>query len=124
MDTKFPHSRLPLPKWFLAIYMPVQTKTNLAAGLMRHLNVSYRTAWRLKHRVLEGIQNAGDSRRLSEFVRLDDAYLGGQLTGGMSEGGSENNVQFVIAVSTTKDNMPLMVVASGVPGFTNPAIRD
>lgn len=51
--TLFAHSRLPLTKWFLAIYLLVQTKTNLAGlVLMRYLNVCYRTAWRLKHKLL------------------------------------------------------------------------
>lgn len=123
--TLFAHSRLPLTKWFLAIYLLVQTKTNLAAlELMRHLNVCYRTAWRLKHKLLKGMENAETSRRLSGFVQIDDAYLGGELTGGTSGRGSENKVPFVIAVSTTEDDKPLLVVASRLSGFTNQAIRD
>ena len=122
--TLFAHSRLPLTKWFLAIYLLVQTKTNLAAlELTRHLNVCYRTAWRLKHKLLKAMEHAEESRRLAGFVQIDDAYLGGELTGGTPGRGSENKVPFVIAVSTTEDNKPQMVVASRVSGFTREAIE-
>lgn len=105
--------------------MLVQTKTSLAAlELMRHLIECYRTAWRLKHKLLKGMENVEESRRLSGFVQLDDAYLGGELTGGTSGRGSQNKVPFVIAGSTTEDDKPLLVVASRLSGFTHQAIRD
>lgn len=70
------------------------------------------------------MENAETSRRLSGFVQIDDAYLGGELTGGTSGRGLENKVPFDIAVSTTEDDKPLLVVASKLSSFTNQAIRD
>ena len=48
------HSRLPLGKWFLAMYLMTQSKTNIAAlALMRQLGISWRAAWLLKHKLME-----------------------------------------------------------------------
>ena len=76
-------SKVPLSKWFLALYLLTQTKTNLAAlELMRHLGVAYNTAWRMKHKLMEVMIAGEGETKLSGFVQIDDAYLGGELNGG------------------------------------------
>ncbi len=45
--TIFEQTKLPLTKWFLAIYLITQSKSGLSAlGLKREIGVSYNTAWR------------------------------------------------------------------------------
>lgn len=123
VGTLFEHSRLPLTKWFLALYLLTQSKTNVAAlELTRHLDVCSRTAWRLKHKVLKAMENAESGRRLQGLVTLDDAYLGGERNGGKAGRGSENKVPFVLAVSLTKEGHPYQAVASRVTGFTKEAL--
>ncbi|MGH8030945.1 MAG: transposase, partial [Luteimonas sp.] len=52
--TVFDHSKLPLTTWLLAVYLLTQSKNNISAlELKRHLGVCYRTAWRLKHKLIE-----------------------------------------------------------------------
>lgn len=52
--TLFEGTKLPLRTWMLAMHLLTSTKTNLAAlELMRHLGVNYKTAWRLKHKVMQ-----------------------------------------------------------------------
>ena len=54
--TLFHASRLPLTKWFQAIYLITQNKNNISAlSLKRQLGVCYRTAWRVKHKLLEAM---------------------------------------------------------------------
>ena len=54
--TVFADTKLPLTRWFLALYLLVQTKTNLAAlELMRHLGVNYKAAWRIKHKLMQAM---------------------------------------------------------------------
>ena len=49
-------TKLPLTTGFLAIHLLTSTKTNLAAlELKCHLGVSYRTAWRLKHKIMQAM---------------------------------------------------------------------
>ena len=123
--TVFDGTKLPLTTWFLALYLLGQSKTNLSAlELMRHLGVCYRTAWRLKHKLMQAMHEREASRRLDRLVQIDDAYLGGERNGGKEGRGSENKRPFVIAVSTTQDNRPRYVVIDPVPGFTKKALSE
>ena len=73
---------------------------------MRHLGVCYKTAWLIKHKLMEVMREREDSRVLDGRVEIDDAYLGGELAGGKSGRGSENKVPFIAAVQTTPDGQP------------------
>ena len=97
--TLFQGSNLPLTTWFLAIYLVSQAKTGLSAlALKRHLGVSYPTAWLIHHKLMQAMAEREDRYRLSGAVQLDDAYLGGERSGGKAGRGSENKVPFVAAV--------------------------
>lgn len=123
--TVFEHSRLPLRTWLLAMYLLGQSKTNLSAlELMRHLGVSYPAAWRMKHKLMQAMDEREAGRKLGGVVQLDDAYLGGERNGGKAGRGSENKRPFVIAVETTQDGRPRHAVIDPVPGFTRAALSD
>ena len=123
--TLFEHSRLPLTTWFLALYLLTQTKTNLSAlELSRHLGVSYRSAWRMKHKLMQAMTQREASRQLTGFVQIDDAYLGGERHGGKRGRGSENKRPFVIAVATDESDRPGYAVIEPVSGFTKAAITE
>jgi hypothetical protein len=117
------HTKLPLTTWFLAIYLLSQAKTGLSAlALKRHLGVSYPTAWLMHHKINRAMANQEDFHLLSGAVQLDDAYLGGERSGGTTGRGSENKVPFVAAVSLDADGHPLHLKLSMVSGFTSQAI--
>ena len=105
--TIFEASKLGLARWFLAMHLLTQSKNNVAAlELMRHLGVCYKTAWLIKHKLMEVMREREDSRVLDGRVEMDDAYLGGELAGGKPGRGSENKVSFIAAVQTTRDGHP------------------
>ena len=117
------HSLLPLTKWYLAIYLMTQSKTNIAAlSLMRHLGVSWKTAWLLKHKLMEVMREREDGCPLQGDVRVDDAYLGGEMTGGGRGRGSLNKVAFVAAVEM-RNGRPQRVRFDPVTGFSFAALR-
>ena len=94
------HTKLPLTTWFLAIYLISQAKTGLSSlALKRQLGVSYPTAWLMHQKINRAMACQDATYRLSGVVPLDDAYLGGERTGGKAGRGSENKVPFVAAVS-------------------------
>ena len=100
--TIFEATKLPLSRWFLAMHLLTQSKNNVSAlELKRHLGVCYPTAWLLKHKLMEVMRVREDSRQLDGRVEIDDAYLGGERSGGKTGRGSENKVPFVAAVQTT-----------------------
>jgi transposase-like protein len=123
--TLFHSTKLALRTWFLALYLLGQAKTNLSAlWLMRTLGVSYPTAWLIKHKAMQSMAEREALYTLGGRVEVDDAYLGGQRSGGKVGRGSENKVPFVAAVATTDAGAPLRVKLSPVSGFTSKALAD
>jgi hypothetical protein len=121
--TVFQGTKLPLTTWFLAIYLISQAKTGLSAlALKRQLGVSYPTAWLIHHKLMQAMADREERYVLEGKVQVDDAYLGGERTGGKVGRGSENKVAFVAAVSLTEEDRPLRVRLTPVPGFTLRAV--
>jgi hypothetical protein len=115
--TIFQHSKLPLTKWLLAMYLLTQSKNNVSAlELKRMVGVCYRTAWRLKHKILAVMTRCEADRKLEGTVVVDDAYLGGKHHG-KSGRGSENKVAFIAAVQTNAQGSPQYVLFSRVKTF-------
>ena len=80
--TIFHDSKLPLWKWFLAVYMMVESKKGISANqIKRMLGVSYKTAWYLCHRIRAAMKDDHPTR-LSGAVEMDDTYVGGKNPGG------------------------------------------
>ena len=122
--TIFESTKLPLTTWFLAMHLLTQAKNNVSAlELKRHLGVRYRTAWLLKHKLMQVMSEREESRQLDGRVEIDDAYLGGELPGGKSGRGSENKVSFIAAVQTTDTGRPLRVCLKKLK-FTKEAIAE
>lgn len=120
----FEASKLPLTTWFLAMHLLTQAKNNLSAlELMRHLGVCYQTAWLVKHKLLEVMRLREEGRQLTGRVEIDDAYLGGERSGGKRGRGSENKVSFVAAVQTTEDGQAVLACFARLP-FTKEAMSD
>ncbi len=63
-------------------------------------------------------------RRLGGVVQVDDAYLGGERTGGTPGRDSENKRPFVIAVATDAAGRPQQAVIEPVPAFSRAALAD
>jgi len=64
------------------------------------------------------------SHQLTNVVQMDDAYLGGELSGGTAGRGSENKVPFVAAVSLNEMGHPVYLKLTLVAGFTLDAIKE
>src|SRR3954453_23730721 len=76
--TLFHDSHLPLWKWFLAIYMMVESRKSISANqLKRTLSVSYKTAWYLAHRIREAMGD-DDQPLLRGIIEVDETYVGGK----------------------------------------------
>jgi transposase-like protein len=121
--TIFQATKLPLSRWFLAMHLITQAKNNVSAlELKRHLGVCYKTAWLVKHKLLEVMAEREDRRVLEGRVEIDDAYLGGEKPGTRGRG-SENKTPFVVAVQTTDDGRPLFVCMKRL-AFTKEAVAE
>ena len=118
----FHGTKLPLKKWFLAIYLLTQRKKSTSAlQLSREISVNYNTAWKLKHKLMQVMMERQQNQKLSGRIEIDDAYIGGERRGKRGRG-SRNKVPFVAAVETTEDGRPQYMHLRRVAGFRRTAI--
>lgn len=76
-NTTFHDSHLPLPKWFVAVYLMIESKKGISANQMkRTLNVSYKTSWYLCHRIRSAVIEA-NPEPLNGIVEVDETWVGG-----------------------------------------------
>ena len=88
-----------LRTWFQATDMLRQAKTGISAlSFKRYLGVSYPTSWKIRHQLMHAMKQRDDCYLLSGVGQINDADLGGKLSSGKAERGSENNVPFSAAV--------------------------
>lgn len=122
--TIFHSTKLPLTIWFQALFFLTQTKTSISTlELMRRIGVSYRTAWRLKHKLMQVMHEREGSTQLADRVEIDDAYLGGERTGGKVGRGSENKVPFIVAIETNSQGHPKRAVFTRIKTFSSAEVK-
>ncbi|MDR0275480.1 MAG: IS1595 family transposase [Burkholderiaceae bacterium] len=119
--TVMQHSKVPLTKWFLAMYLMTHNKNAISAlALKRQLGVSYPTAWMLKHKLMQAMQLRDESYPLRERVEIDDAYLGGERAGSIHGGRKAmDKTAFIAAVQTDAEGKPRYMRLEPVRDFTN-----
>ena len=122
--TIFASTKLPLTTWFIAIHLLTQAKTGLSAlALHRQLGVNYKTAWSIKHKLMQVMKERDDSKPLSGIIQLDDVYWGGEFRGGKRGRGSPNKKPFVAAVAVDKEGHPIAMNMNVVEGFRSNEIE-
>jgi transposase-like protein len=106
--TIFHDTHLPLWKWFLAVYLIIESKKGISANqLKRTLDVSYKTAWYLCHRIRAAL-NEVDAQLLKGIVEVDETFVGGEMEG---EGrGYRDNKTVVVGAMQRGGNICLQVV--------------
>jgi len=79
--TIFNDTHLPLWKWFLAAYLLCESRKGMSANqICRTLDVSYKTAWFLCHRIRAAMKEA-DNGKLPGIVEMDETLVGGKKRG-------------------------------------------
>jgi transposase-like protein len=117
--TVFQDSKLPLTVWFLAIYHLSQSKGGISSiELARRLGVKQPTAWLLKHKLMRAMAGReAEKPKLQGRVEIDDAYLGGERSGGKRGRGAAGKTPIVAAVETTPERKPRRLKLIVVKGF-------
>ena len=125
VGTLMQHTRVPLRRWFLAMYLLSQNKNAVSAlSLKRQLGVCYKTAWLLKHKLMQAMLERDQAYQLQDRVEIDDAYLGGQRAGRINGGRkAANKSAFIAAVQTLPDGRPMFMRLTPVQDFTNEQVR-
>ena len=121
--TIFAATKVPLRTWFRAMYHLTQTKQGISSiELARRLGVTQTTAWSIKHKLMQVMMERDADERLHGRVELDDAYLGGERSGGKRGRGAPGKTPFVAAVETTEEGKPVRLKLRRVSGFCGRAV--
>ena len=68
-----------------------QAKTGISAlSFKRYLAASYSRSWKIRHQLIHAMKLRDDRYLLSGVRQMNDADLGGELSGCNAERGSEN----------------------------------
>ncbi len=79
VGTIFEATKLPLPKWFLAISLILNAKKGLSSlQLGRDVGVNRNTAWYLQMRIRKAMQDGEDQDLFTGIVEIDETYIGGK----------------------------------------------
>jgi transposase-like protein len=79
VGTVFERSKIPLTKWWMAVYLLNSSKKGFSAHqLHRTLKVTYKTAWFMMHRIREAMRTGGLAPMggSSKFVEIDETAQG------------------------------------------------
>ena len=121
--TIFASTKLSLRLWFRAIYHLTQSKQGISSiELGRRLGVTQTTAWTIKHKLKQVMLERDAGKPLTGRVEIDDAYLGGERSGGKRGRGAPGKTPFVAAVETTADGKPVRLKLRRVTSFCGHAI--
>jgi transposase-like protein len=102
--TIFASTKVPLRTWFRAMYQLTQSKGGISSlELGRRLGVTQNTAWKLKHKLMHVMMERDAGKRLTGRVEMDDAYLGGERSGGKRGRGAPGKTPIIAAVETTPE---------------------
>src|SRR5438067_1572274 len=76
-DTIFEDSKLPLLKWFVAIFLITSHKKGISScQLAKDIKVTQKTAWHMLHRIRNATMTREFKAPLTGVVEMDEAYVG------------------------------------------------
>lgn len=82
VGTIFERSHIPLNKWFMAFQLMASSKKGMSAHqLHRMLNITYKSAWFLAHRIRHVMKQTPFGGKLDGIVEADETYIGGKSHG-------------------------------------------
>jgi len=77
--TIFGESKIPLRKWFIAIYLLTTSPKGISSiQLAKQVGVTQKTAWSMDHRIRKAMKGGKDL--LSGTIEADETYVGGKET--------------------------------------------
>jgi transposase-like protein len=118
IGTVFAETHIPLNKWLYGIHLMCSSKKGVSAlQLSRTLEITYKSAWFMAHRVRKAMEKPEDGPKMTGIVEADETYVGGKRTGtqgGPMAGGSK------IAVFTLiqRDGEARSIVVEDVKAWT------
>ena len=119
----FHDSHLPIWKWFLTVYLMIESKKGISAcQIGREINASYKTAWYLCHRVRAAMREVS-ADLLRGIVEVDETYVGGRIRG-RGRGLRRSNKACVIGAVERDGDIRLRVIKTPSRYWLHKFIRE
>ena len=100
--TLFHATKLPLVKWFWAIYLAASDKGGISAlRASKHLGVSWGAARNMLRKIRKAMAHRDSIYRPENIIEFDDTYVGGKRAGKRGRG-AEGKRPVLVAVETRK----------------------
>lgn len=78
VGTIFENTKIPLSKWFIAMYLITSHKKGISSlQLSRDLGITQKSAWFVNHRIREMLRDK-EPQALKRMVEIDETYIGGK----------------------------------------------
>ncbi|MDP9422615.1 MAG: IS1595 family transposase [Pseudomonadota bacterium] len=127
VGTVFEHGRMPLHKMLQAVYLITSSKKGISAHqLHRVLEITYKSAWFLVHRIREAMR-CGD---LAPFgsdggaVEVDETYIGKRKGFGNPKGGHAHKMAVLGLVDRNSGKCRMFYVEGGAGNLIQPIVQD
>lgn len=79
VGTIFEDSKIPLQKWFMAIWMLTSHRKGIASTqLARDISVTQKTGWFMLHRLRHAAQTRSFNKPLNGTIEADETFVGGK----------------------------------------------
>ena len=113
--TAFHGARVPLWKWFWAMYQEAHAKKGIAAlTLAKQIQLCYQTAWTMLHKLREAMRQRCQRYVLQGLVEVDETYVGGREPGRPGRG-VEKKTPVAVAVELDKYHRPRRIAMQSLP---------
>ena len=108
-------TRVPLQKWFWAMFLMSHDKRGCsAAQIQRELDLAYGTAWLMCHKIRSAMGERDTQYVLDGYIEVDDAFFGGASEGGKRGRGTDKTV-VLVGVSLDEKRRPLFTKMKVAP---------
>lgn len=108
-------TRTELRVWFWAIYLVAHDKRGRSAiSVSEELNISYKTAWLMLHKIRKAMGERDAQYMLNGIVELDDAFFGAPTEGG-KRGRGTDKTPVLVGLSLSKQGYPLYLKMQVIP---------
>ncbi|WP_231862329.1 IS1595 family transposase [Rufibacter sp. DG15C] len=79
VGTIFEDTKIPLIKWFMALYIFSSHKKGISSHqLAKDIDVTQKTAWFILHRLRYAFEHPAFQEAIGETVEVDETYMGGE----------------------------------------------
>jgi len=116
-------TRIPLIKWFWAMFLMGNDKRGCSASqISKQLKLRYDTAWYLCHRIRSAMGERDTGYILSGYIETDDAFFGAPTSNGKRGRGTDKEV-VLVGVYLSEEGAPQYVKMEVVPNVKSETVN-